>query len=100
MRSTPHDEEERSTQMHEHEDGRRASNARLSTHEDRPHTRRTACTHEHAHAPLPIDQREVTSILVLCNSPLGPTVLDDGDQQGRTTASPRRCRRRAKWQCS
>jgi putative ABC transport system permease protein len=32
--------------------------------------------HEHAHEPLPIEQREVTSILVLCNSPLGPTVLE------------------------
>jgi putative ABC transport system permease protein len=31
---------------------------------------------DHAHAPLPIEQREVTSILVLCNSPLGPTVLE------------------------
>jgi putative ABC transport system permease protein len=29
-----------------------------------------------AYAPLPIDQRKVTSILVLCNSPFGPTVLD------------------------
>jgi putative ABC transport system permease protein len=32
--------------------------------------------HEHAHSPLPINQREVTSILVLCNNPLGPTVLE------------------------
>ncbi|MEX2310268.1 MAG: FtsX-like permease family protein [Pirellulales bacterium] len=32
--------------------------------------------HEHAHEPLPIEQREVSSILVLCNSPLGPTVLE------------------------
>jgi len=37
---------------------------------------------EHGHddaeaiAPLPVAQREVTSILVLCNNPLGPTVLD------------------------
>jgi putative ABC transport system permease protein len=31
---------------------------------------------EHGHTPLPIAQREVTSILVLCNSPLGPTVLE------------------------
>jgi putative ABC transport system permease protein len=30
-----------------------------------------------AHQPLPIEQREVTSILVLCNSPLAPTVLED-----------------------
>ncbi len=31
---------------------------------------------QHAQEPLPIEQREVTSILVLCNSPLGPTVLE------------------------
>jgi putative ABC transport system permease protein len=33
--------------------------------------------HHHAHAdePLPVEQREVTSILVLCNSPLGPEFL-------------------------
>jgi putative ABC transport system permease protein len=30
-----------------------------------------------AHQPLPVEQREVTSILVLCNSPLAPTVLED-----------------------
>lgn len=33
--------------------------------------------HAHAHEPLPIDQRKVTSILVLCNSPFGPTVLEN-----------------------
>ncbi len=33
-------------------------------------------THANAHEPLAIEQRELTSILVLCNSPLGPTVLD------------------------
>jgi putative ABC transport system permease protein len=38
--------------------------------------------HEHAHTPLPIEQREVTSILVLCNSPLGPTVLDTAINKG------------------
>jgi putative ABC transport system permease protein len=32
--------------------------------------------HDHAHEPLPINKRKVTSILVLCNSPLGPTVLE------------------------
>ena len=32
--------------------------------------------------PLPIDQREVTSILVLCNSPFGPTVLDTAVNKG------------------
>jgi putative ABC transport system permease protein len=33
--------------------------------------------HDHAHTPLPIEQRKVTSILVLCNSPFGPRALDD-----------------------
>ncbi len=33
--------------------------------------------HELADTPLPIDQREVTSILVLCNSPFGPAVLEN-----------------------
>jgi putative ABC transport system permease protein len=31
---------------------------------------------EHVDEPLPVEQREVTSILVLCNSPLGPNYLD------------------------
>lgn len=41
--------------------------------------------HDHAHdhrEPLPIDQREVTSILVLCNSELGPMVLDTAVNKG------------------
>jgi putative ABC transport system permease protein len=38
--------------------------------------------HRHGHAPLPIEQREVTSILVLCNSPLGPTALDQAINKG------------------
>ena len=38
--------------------------------------------HQHAHTPLPIAQREVTSILVLCNSPLGPTALDYAINKG------------------
>lgn len=32
--------------------------------------------HDHAHEPLPIDERKVTSVLVLCNSPFGPQVLE------------------------
>ncbi|MEX2091554.1 MAG: FtsX-like permease family protein, partial [Pirellulales bacterium] len=34
------------------------------------------------HEPLQIDQREVTSILVLCNSELGPMVLDTAVNKG------------------
>ncbi len=37
--------------------------------------------HEH-HEPLPLDEREVTSILVLCKSALGPTVLDNAINKG------------------
>ena len=39
--------------------------------------------HEHAHEPLPIDQREVTSILVLCKDPLGPLALDMAINKGQ-----------------
>lgn len=52
--------------------------------------------HHHAHvtAPLPIDQRKVTSILVLCNSPFAPTVLeafiDKADDPIAQTVAPAR----------
>jgi putative ABC transport system permease protein len=41
--------------------------------------------HDHAHAtePLPIDQREVTSILVLCKDALGPMALDMAINKGK-----------------
>jgi putative ABC transport system permease protein len=32
--------------------------------------------HGHEHTPLPIDERRVTAILVVTNTPFGPTVLD------------------------
>jgi putative ABC transport system permease protein len=38
--------------------------------------------HEHHHEPLPEAQREVTSILVLCKSELGPMVLDTAVNKG------------------
>ena len=50
--------------------------------------------HQQAHTPLPISQREVTSILVLCNSPLGPTALDyainKGEDRIAQTVAPAR----------
>ena len=49
---------------------------------DHEHEHADDHAHGHAHEPLPIDQREVTSILVLCNSPLGPTVLDQVVNKG------------------
>ncbi|MCI0332042.1 MAG: ABC transporter permease [Planctomycetes bacterium] len=42
-----------------------------------PHAETVEHHDEHALAPLPIEQREVTSILVLCNSPFGPRVLEE-----------------------
>jgi putative ABC transport system permease protein len=39
--------------------------------------------HDHAYTTLPIEQREVTSILVLCNSPLGPQALDYAINKGQ-----------------
>jgi putative ABC transport system permease protein len=58
------------------------------------HAEHAERVHEHAHEPLPIDQREVTSILVLCNSPLGPTVLegfiDKGNDPLAQTVAPTR----------
>jgi putative ABC transport system permease protein len=47
------------------------------------HEAEDAHAHEHEHhEPLPLDQREVTSILVLCKSALGPTVLDTAINKG------------------
>jgi len=66
----------------------------LSPHDDHEHAHEGAAEHgaeEHEHEadhehehhePLPISQREVTSILVLCNSPFGPTVLDTAVNKG------------------
>jgi putative ABC transport system permease protein len=59
---SPHDEEES-----QGADATQAAHGEEAEHEHE---------HGHAHEPLPVEQREVTSILVLCNSPLGPTVLD------------------------
>ena len=51
----------------------------------------TSTPHDHAHhEPLPIDQREVTSILVLCNSELGPDGARHGRQQGQGPHRPGR----------
>jgi putative ABC transport system permease protein len=62
-------------------------------HEDE-HADEAEHNHQHAHTPLPIAQREVTSILVLCNSPLGPTALDyainKGEDRIAQTVAPAR----------
>ncbi|HEY3392409.1 MAG TPA: FtsX-like permease family protein [Lacipirellulaceae bacterium] len=65
--STP-DEEEQAANEESTDDGQVAQSSE-QLHDDH---------HTHgAHQPLPLEQREVTSILVLCNSPLAPTVLED-----------------------
>lgn len=53
----------------------------LSGEADHDHDHEDEHAHEH-HEPLPIDQREVTSILVLCKSALGPSVLDTKINKG------------------
>jgi len=50
-------------------------------HAEHKHDHDHAHDHVH-HEPLPIDQREVTSILVLCNNELGPMVLDTAVNKG------------------
>jgi putative ABC transport system permease protein len=60
--------------------------------QEQPHEHETE--QQHGPAPLPIEQREVTAILVLCNSPLGPTVLEqafnrDNDPLAQSVAPAR-----------
>jgi putative ABC transport system permease protein len=56
----------------------------LSPHDEDGDTGHADDEHDHAQSkPLPIDQREVTSILVLCNSELGPMVLDTAVNKGQ-----------------
>jgi putative ABC transport system permease protein len=73
--SKPHDEHgrEKPVAPTEAEGNGKAepANEEHAVHEDESHH------HEHSHDPLPIDQRKVTSILVLCNSPFGPQVLEN-----------------------
>jgi putative ABC transport system permease protein len=70
----------------EHHDEAAGTSAGNSEHSEGEHKEGDAQSHVHHHAlpdePLPIEQREVTSILVLCNSPLGPTALDMAINKG------------------
>jgi len=77
-----HDDHEAAAHAGEadHEHDHEAEDAHDHDHEDDD-----GHDHEHAHEhhePLPLDQREVTSILVLCKSALGPTVLDTAINKG------------------
>ncbi len=71
---------------HAHEEAGVGEHAEAGEHasEHREETKAHEHGHKpgHAHEPLPVEQREVTSILVLCNSPLGPTVLDQVVNKG------------------
>ncbi len=72
---SPHEDEAHEEHAHEHEPA-----ATEAAHE---HADEEDAEHDHAHhEPLPIDQREVTSILVLCNNELGPMVLDTAVNKG------------------
>ncbi len=53
-------------------------------HAEDEHEAHNHAEHDHTHhLPLPLDQREVTSILVLCNNELGPLVLDTAVNKGQ-----------------
>lgn len=74
----------------EHKDTVHADEHKDEKHDEKDHTTKHAAPDEHDHhhhghvdEPLPIDQREVTSILVLCNDPLGPLALDFGVNKGK-----------------
>ena len=64
---------------HDHE--KHADDAKHDEHKEHDHHH----DHDHAHVmePLPIAQREVTSVLVLCNSPLGPEFLNFKINKGK-----------------
>jgi putative ABC transport system permease protein len=66
--STPDEEEQAAA--NEQSTGVQSSPGQAQPH---PHDAKS----QGAPQPLPLEQREVTSILVLCNSPLAPTVLED-----------------------
>jgi putative ABC transport system permease protein len=81
----PEEHEDEHEHADEHKHAEEHEHAEDSKHEaEHPHEEEHAHVeehsheheHEHAHEPLPIDQRKVTSILVLCKNPFGPTVLD------------------------
>jgi putative ABC transport system permease protein len=63
-------------------DDEHADHAEEAEHEH-DHEADDSDAHEHEnHEPLPLDQREVTSILVLCKNAMGPTVLDTAINKG------------------
>jgi putative ABC transport system permease protein len=87
-KSHEHAEAEQAAE-HEHEESdvegyEYATEAPGDEADDHEHDHAQEEEHDHAHhEPLPIDQREVTSILVLCNNELGPMVLDTAVNKGK-----------------
>lgn len=75
-----HDHDHAAAAKDEHKDEHAAGDQKshgADAHEEHAdHDEQDHEHHGHIDEPLPIDEREVTSILVLCNSPLGPSYLD------------------------
>lgn len=75
-----HDHDHAATAKDEHKDEHAAEDHKehaAEAHEEHAdHDEHVHDHHGHIDEPLPINEREVTSILVLCNSPLGPSYLD------------------------
>jgi putative ABC transport system permease protein len=68
---------EKEGSAHEHDDHQHAADKHSGeAHADHQHDDHGHHHHHHATEPLPIDQREVTSILVLCKNNLVPRQLD------------------------
>ena len=73
-----HKDEEHPGEEHHDADHDHAKHDAHDEHDEHEHH------HAHAHEPLPIDQREVTSILVLCkDNPLYSMALDMGINKGK-----------------
>lgn len=78
---TDHDHAEAAKEEHKDEHAEagneeHATHAEHAEHDEHEH-------HGHIDEPLPIAQREVTSILVLCKDPLGPLALDMAINKGK-----------------
>jgi putative ABC transport system permease protein len=86
-----HAEHEHAEHDHEHEHEHEPAGGEAKTQAaDGPAAERPADAHDHDHQPdhdhdhdpLPIEQREVTSILVLCKNELGPMAIDMAINKG------------------
>jgi putative ABC transport system permease protein len=78
-----HEHEKDAQHADEHHDEHAAGEHHDEHDEHGAHDEHEHHHHEHAREPLPIDQREVTSILVLCKDALGPMALDMAINKGK-----------------